>query len=111
MKKILSEILCSSTSHGIGEKHVLLIKSETQTSITQIAITKLKAGEESEIHKHPTMEEYFLFRKGDSILSINNQQLMCEADDFVRIQANTPHSIKAITDLDVLTIGCEVEPL
>lgn len=110
MKKKLTEIPSCSTSHGIGEKRVLLIKGETLTSITQIAITKLKVGEESEMHKHPTMEEYFLFRKGKSILSINNQQLICEADDFVRIQANTPHSIKAITDLEVLTIGCALDP-
>jgi len=106
MKKDLAHILPTSTTHGIGAKRVLLHNSETPTSLTQIAITTLRTGEESEIHKHPTMEEFFLFRKGRAIVNVNNQQIVCEAGDFIRIPANIPHSVKAITNLEVLTIGC-----
>lgn len=107
-KKTLKKIHSVPTSHNIGEKYLLLSGIETDTNITQIAITKLKTGEESEIHQHPTMEEYFLFRKGKAIMNIDNQDLLCETNDFIRIPANTPHSLKAITDMEVLTIGCAI---
>lgn len=107
-KKTLKKIRPVTTSHNIGKKYVLLSSVETDTNITQIAITKLRIGEESETHRHPTMEEYFLFRKGKAIVHIDNQDLLCETNDFIRIPTNTPHSLKAITDIEVLTIGCSI---
>lgn len=106
MKKNLTNISPTLTIHGIGEKRVLLANDETPTLLTQIAITKLKAGEESDMHKHPTMEEYFLIRKGKVIVNINNQQTVCETDDFIKIPTDTLHSLRAITDTEILTIGC-----
>lgn len=97
-----------TTAHGIGEKRILLNNQETSTPLTQIAVTRLKAGEASEEHLHPTMEEFFLFQKGEAIITVDKEQITCSSGDFVGIPANTLHSLKAITDIEIITIGCAV---
>ncbi len=106
LKKGLSRIQPTTTSHVIGKKRVLLSNDETSTAITQMAVTTLIAGEEVESHSHPTMEEYFLFRKGVAILTVSDEIIECRLDDFVVVPPATPHTLKAITDIEVLTIGC-----
>ena len=59
MLKHLNDIEPVATSHGVGQKRVLLSKAETETGLTQIAVTRLKAGEVAEEHIHETMEEEF----------------------------------------------------
>lgn len=105
----VADILPSPTSHGMGEKRVLLAGGETLTDITQIAVTRLKAGEASETHRHPTMEEFFFFREGKAVVCIEGQEIACERDMFVRVPADTPHSLRAVTDVEVLTIGCAIK--
>lgn len=62
--KNLSDIIPLLTSHNVGLKRVLVCNDETESAITQIAVTTLRAGEETDRHKHESMEEYFLFVKG-----------------------------------------------
>lgn len=45
MLKHLKDILPRLTSHGVGEKRVLLSAGETETAVTQIVVTTLHAGE------------------------------------------------------------------
>ena len=68
IKKNIKELPIITTTHGVGEKRVLLNSQETSTPLTQIAVTRLKAGEMAKEHLHPTMEEFFLFQKGDAIM-------------------------------------------
>ena len=106
MKKKIIDIIPISTTHGVGEKRVLLNSQETSTPLTQIAVTRLKAGEMAKEHLHPTMEEFFLFQKGDAIITVGEEQITCSSGDFISIPANTLHALKAITD--IITIGCAV---
>lgn len=106
-KKKIKELPIITTTHGVGQKRVLLNSQETSTPLTQIAITRLKAGEAAE-HLHPTMEEFFLFQKGDAIMTVGKKQIMCNSGDFITIPANTLHSLKAITDIEIITIGCAI---
>ncbi len=108
MKKKIIDIIPISTTHGVGEKRVLLNSQETSTPLTQIAVTRLKAGEMAKEHLHPTMEEFFLFQKGDAIMTVGEEQITCSSGDFISIPANTPHALKAITDIEIITIGCAV---
>lgn len=108
MKKKIIDIIPISTTHSIGKKRVLLNNQETSTPLTQIAVTRLKAGEASEEHLHPTMEEFFLFQKGEAIITVDKERITCSSGDFVGIPANTLHSLKAITDIEIITIGCAV---
>lgn len=108
MKKKIIDIIPISTTHGVGEKRVLLNSQETSTPLTQIAVTRLKAGEMAKEHLHPTMEEFFLFQKGDAIMTVGEEQIACSSGDFISIPANTLHALKAITDIEIITIGCAV---
>lgn len=108
MKKSLLQIYTVPTIHGVGEKRILLNSQETSTPLTQIAITRLKAGEAAEEHLHPTMEEFFLFQKGEASMTVGKEQITCGSGDFISIPANTLHSLKAITDIEIITIGCAI---
>lgn len=105
-KKNIKTLSIVTTTHSIGKKQILLNSQETSTSLTQIAVTQLKAGETAEEHLHPTMEEFFLFQKGDAIMTVNKEQIVCSSGDFISIPANTLHSLKAVTDIEIITIGC-----
>ena len=109
MKKKIIDIIPISTTHGVGEKRVLLNSQETSTPLTQIAVTRLKAGEMAKEHLHPTMEEFFLFQKGDAIMTVGEEQITCSSGDFISIPANTLHALKAITDIEIITIGCVIK--
>ncbi len=105
-KKNIKTLSIVTTTHSIGKKQILLNSQETSTSLTQIAVTQLKAGETAEEHRHSTMEEFFLFQKGDAIITVNKEQIACSSGDFISIPANTLHSLKAVTDIEIITIGC-----
>ena len=108
IKKNIKELPIITTTHGIGEKRILLNNQETSTPLTQIAVTRLKAGAMAKEHLHPTMEEFFLFQKGDAIMTVGEEQITCSSGDFISIPANTLHALKAITDIEIITIGCAV---
>lgn len=93
------------TSHGIGEKLVLLANDETSSAITQIAITKLHEGEDVESHLHETMDEHFLFLDGEGIINIDNKEIICKPGRFILVPASYNHRIRAITEMRFITIG------
>lgn len=108
IKKNIKKLPIITTTHNIGKKQILLNNQETSTPLTQIAVTRLKAGEAAEEHLHPTMEEFFLFQKGDASMTVGKEQITCSSGDFINISANTLHSLKAITDIEIITIGCAI---
>ena len=109
MPKHLKDILPQPTSHGTGEKRVLLNGTETETSVTQIAVTLMRAGETAAIHKHNTMEEYFFFLRGEAALTVGEERMVCRAGDFVQITKGNFHTLEAITDTEVMTVGVATE--
>lgn len=109
MLKHLKDILPRLTSHGIGEKRVLLSGDETETAVTQIAVTTLHAGETASGHSHATMEEYFFFLKGEAALTIDGKRIRCHEGDFVQITKGTSHTLEAVSDVEVMTIGIAVD--
>lgn len=54
------------------------------------------------------MEEFFLFQKGDAMMTVGKEQIACSSGDFISIPTNTLHALKAITDIEIITIGCAV---
>ncbi len=109
IKKNIKQLPIITTTHGVGEKRVLLNNQETSTPLTQIAVIRLKAGEMAKEHLHPTMEEFFLFQKGDAIMTVGKEQITCSSGDLISIPANTLHSLKATTDIEIITIGCVIK--
>lgn len=108
MKRSLKDTPPVITSHAVGEKRVLLNKGEAGCDLTQIAVTDLKAGEVALAHIHPDMQEGFYVLSGDLDVTLNEETLHCHKDDFVYVESGTAHELHAITDVRVMTIGCEI---
>lgn len=117
MKKSLSDIPSVITSHAVGEKRVLLSRKESGCNLTQIAVTDLRAGEVALAHIHPDMQEGFYVLEGDLDVMLNvdstgsptNNITHCHKDDFVYVESGTAHELHAITNVRVMTIGCEIQ--
>lgn len=109
MKRLLSEIKPVTTSHDVGLKRVLLAANESGCSLTQIAVTDLKAGEVAQAHIHPDMQEAFYVMSGDLDVLLDNELTHCHADEFVYVKSCVSHELRAITDVRVMTIGCVIE--
>ena len=111
MKRTLNDILPVKTSHDVGEKRVLIAANESGCSLTQIAITDLKAGETAIAHIHPDMQEAFFVLSGDLDVALNDTIHHCHADDFMYVNSGTAHELRAVTDVRVMTIGCVIEAM
>lgn len=109
MKRSLDAIIPIITSHAVGQKRVLLSKTEAGCDITQIAVTDLSAGEVALAHIHPDMQEGFFILSGDLDVMLNDELQHCHKDDFVYVESGVAHELRAITDVRVMTIGCEIE--
>lgn len=108
MKRSLNDIEPIATSHKAGMKRVLLAANESGCPITQIAITDLKAGEVAEAHSHPEMQEGFYVISGELDIVLDGETEHCKAEDFVYVKCGTRHELRAVSDVRVMTIGCEV---
>ena len=106
--KNINAITDVKTSHGAGIKKVLCANDEASSNITQIAVSRLKAGEQVEVHVHETMEEHFLIEEGTLEFVIDDTIITVNAGSYVMIPAGTKHGIKADTDCKMITIGCAV---
>lgn len=109
MKKSLYTICPVSTSHDAGLKRVLLAANESGCSLTQIAVTDLKAGEVAQAHIHPDMQEGFYVLEGYLDVKLDDDVLHCTKDDFVYVKSLTSHELRAVTDVRIMTIGCVIE--
>ena len=108
MKKTLADIAPITTSHNAGMKRVLLASEESGCGITQIAVTDLKAGEIANAHVHQDMQEGFYVLSGELDVVLDGVTEHCQAEDFVYVKCGISHELRAITDVRVMTIGCEV---
>ena len=109
MIRNLNDISPILTSHGVGQKRVLLSSSEAGCSLTQIAVTTLKEGEVATAHIHPDMQEAFYVLEGDMEVILDGKPTLCSKDTFVYVEKCTSHEIKAKTDCRIMTIGCVIE--
>lgn len=104
--KNAKEIASVHTSHGCGEKFVLVSGEEAISNITQIAETVLHKGETAELHSHDTMEEFFYILDGKIEFVSKDGSMQCNKGDFIHIMPKELHGLHAVTECRVLTIGC-----
>ncbi len=109
MQKHLNDIQPAHTSYEMGMKRVLLSANESGCSITQIAILTLKAGEESAMHIHPDLQDAFFILQGELDVRINGVVHHCKKDDFLFIESLNTYQLHAITDVEMMAIGCVIE--
>lgn len=108
--KNIEQIPVVKTSHGCGLKKVLASNDETVSAITQIAETVLKKGETAEMHSHQTMEEFFYILSGELEISVEDKVCHCAKGDFLIIRPGEKHSLKALSDCRMITVGCAFGP-
>ena len=106
--KHLNDISAIPTSHGCGEKRVLASNEETVSAITQIAETVLHKGETAEAHTHETMEEFFYILDGEVKFLTLSGNVVCRKGDFVLLKPNELHGLVALSDTEMLSIGCAI---
>ncbi len=111
MKRSLYDINPTRTSHDVGQKRVLLAADESGCSLTQIAVTDLKAGETAVAHIHPDMQEGFYVLSGELEVTLDGETQLCRPDDFIYVDSGTAHEMKALTDVRIMTIGCVIEAM
>lgn len=108
MKRSIKDIESVVSLHGCGQKKVLLSKEETSTNLTQVAVIYLKAGEEGKAHMHWGIEEGFFVLKGELDLLMESEAVHMTAGDYMHMQMAAQHNLRAITDVELLTIGCKI---
>ena len=106
--RLLSEIQPEQTSHNIGLKQVLLANGETDSVITQIAMSSLKRGEQIDLHFHKSMAEHFYFYSGKAVMRIGELEIKCKKGVYICVPPKFFHSLKALKDIQFLTIGISV---
>lgn len=94
IKKSIESLPWAESSHGFGQKRVLLSENETATNITQVAIISLKAGEEGKEHMHWKIEEGFYVLKGELILQADRTNHILHAGDYLHLRMATIHNLK-----------------
>ena len=109
MIRKLDDISPILTSHGVGQKRVLLSSNESGCYLTQIAVTSLKEGEIATAHIHPDMQEAFFVLDGEIDVALDGKHTIITKDTFVYVEKCTSHEMKAITDCRIMTIGCVIE--
>jgi len=109
MFRRLTDLAPVTTSHGVGQKRVLLSSNESGCSLTQIAVTELKAGEIAAAHVHPDMQEGFYVLDGELEVELDGKKTTCTKDTFVYVEKCTSHEMHALTDSRIMTIGCVIE--
>lgn len=108
MQKHLDQIPSLPTSHGVGLKRVLLSGDETESAVTQIAVTRLAEREVAAEHLHESMEEYFYFLKGVAAVCVDGCELLCREGDFLQVECGSRHSVLAKSEVEMLTVGVAV---
>ncbi|MGM9698944.1 MAG: cupin domain-containing protein [Prevotella sp.] len=94
-----------STAHGIGIKQVLLSSGDTESAVTQIAVTALRDEEEVEVHIHPTMDEHYIILEGNGKMFFNGNWHVCRDGDYLLITKGDKHAMKAKSNMKFITIG------
>lgn len=106
--KQLKDLQPVATSHGNGLKKVLLSQVETPTNITQIALTELYDDERVKLHRHETMDEFFIILNGTCDVIVDGRKIQCMEGSFLRVPANLSHEIHVQDKVTMITIGIAI---
>ncbi|WP_020529514.1 cupin domain-containing protein [Flexithrix dorotheae] len=98
IRRVLSDLVPLVTSHGKGEKRILINNEECKSGVAQVAFGKLKPGEIVESHQHPDMEEFFFFLEGRGIYEIGGKEYEVSPETFIRIPIKTNHELSVKGD-------------
>lgn len=104
LKKI-EDVKGITTAHGIGIKQVLLRDGDTDSAVTQIAVTVLNTGETVEEHIHHTMDEHYIILTGKGEMFIEGKRYELNKETYLLISKGERHTMKALSDMKFIIIG------
>ena len=84
-----------NANHSVGKKKVFFSNDSLPNALTQIAYGKLEPFEETEVHMHETMWEYFYILDGEGQFIVNNQLFNVNAGSVIEISPNERHNQRA----------------
>lgn len=90
---LLQQLEKEKNSHLQGIKQVFIQNSDTDSALTQLAYGCMLEGQESGLHFHETMDEYFFFLKGTAVYEIDGQAVNVSPSSFFRVPAGIPHNL------------------
>lgn len=59
-------------------------------------------------HCHPDMVECFFIISGNLQIKINGAIYQCTGNDFIEVDCNERHELRALADCRFMTIGCAI---
>lgn len=83
---------------------MLLSAEESDCTITQIAITDLKAGEVVAVYVHGDIQEKFYVQGGELGVVLDGETEHCQAEEFVWVPCGIKQELRTVTDVRVMTI-------
>jgi mannose-6-phosphate isomerase-like protein (cupin superfamily) len=104
----IADINWEVANHIGAKKKVIFSSNEFESNLTQVAYTQLVKNFEIPLHLHSTMEEVFFVIDGICEFNIQGKLLLAKKESTVLIPANTEHSIKAITNCNLLYFGISI---
>ncbi len=90
---VLEQLIKIENSHAQGFKSVFLTNEDTSSALTQFAYGYMSHGDESGLHVHKTMDEYFFFIKGNAEFQIGGITVPVKPSTFIRVPAGEPHNL------------------
>lgn len=91
----LDELSCEETSHGNSVKQVFLRSAELFNQLTQIAFSRFLPDEQTPMHSHQSMDEYFFFLSGQGRYIIAEETIVLQPKMLIEIPAGTNHQLIA----------------
>lgn len=79
------------TSHNTGLKRVF-INNNGESALTQFAYGYIKKGDQTGVHVHKTMDEYFFIINGEGVLESGNEDFTLKPATFLKIPAGAAHN-------------------
>jgi mannose-6-phosphate isomerase-like protein (cupin superfamily) len=106
--KRLEDISLTNSSHNGVYKKIFFTQEFFESNITQVAYSKLQAGEEIAIHYHESMDEVFFLTEGICEFNIDNETYLAQCQSVIRIIAKMRHSLRAITNCNFYYLGVSI---
>ena len=108
---LVQQIRSELNRHARGVKHVFISNKDTRTALTQFAYGIMAPGDQSGVHFHETMDEYFYFIKGNGVYEIGDQSVEIIPETFVSITSGTSHNLINTGDstLEFVYFGIAIE--
>jgi len=84
------------------QKAILFTEDDFDSKGTKVQVIKIQPGGKIEPHYHKLRSEAFYVLKGNGIITLDNEQLDCQQDDYILCKPGTVHAFECTSDADFI---------